>query len=349
MSPVICFFENDNYFYSEDYEIHSPSPTENVDLFLQKMNSIFFNHYKIIQIDFEAFQNSPIKQDLIKVIVLKKYKLISKTEFQTQKFYQLDFKSEISKDEFIKKIKSIKNEITAGRIYQVNFTSSLIHLLNKEIDPLQLFYFYFNLFKADYSAYIPNQNSQILCYSPELFLEKKQTSIKTQPIKGTIQNHLPMSNLLNNKKENAELSMIVDLLRNDLQSICNDPVQVTKHREILKLEYVTHTYSEIVGSTTNSTSEILQKMLPGGSISGCPKKESLKVISEYEPYSRGFYTGCIGWWFENDFKLNLAIRSFLATKNQIKYFTGCGIVADSDPELEWLEFLNKSSLLRSTK
>ncbi len=150
---------------------------------------------------------------------------------------------------------------------------------------------------------------------------------------------------MSSPKETAELSMIVDLLRNDLNSICEKPVTVTKHREILDLGYTQHTYSEITGLTNLNLPEILKSTFPGGSISGCPKSESLKAISEFENSPRGFYTGTIGWWQKNDFKLNIAIRSFKKQNTDLTYYAGCGIVYDSDPDCEWQEFLTKAGKL----
>lgn len=152
--------------------------------------------------------------------------------------------------------------------------------------------------------------------------------------------------LINNPKEDAELSMIVDLLRNDLNHVEKESsAQVTAHREVMKLGYIQHTYSEIEIETDKSLPEILRSTMPGGSISGCPKTESLKLIAELETYKRQAYTGTIGWWKDNNFSLNIAIRSFMKYKNQLFYHAGCGIVYDSDSQKEWDEFLLKAGSL----
>lgn len=141
--------------------------------------------------------------------------------------------------------------------------------------------------------------------------------------------------------------MIVDLLRNDLNRV-NDSnslefAEVTKHRAAMKLAYIQHTYSEISLQTHKNLPEILNCTMPGGSISGCPKIESLHVISETEKYKRQIYTGCIGWWKENDFTLNLSIRTFIKNQEDLFYHAGCGIVYDSVAENEWNEFLLKTA------
>ena len=245
----------------------------------------------------------------------------------------------------MEKVSSIRKDIQNGRYYQVNLTSYFKSHTAVAIQPYKLFKYYLKKFKSEYTAFLPRANSEILCYSPELFLEKKGSKIFSRPIKGTSQKNQPFNDLLKNEKENAELSMIVDLLRNDLQTVCQDKVVVSEHRKELTLNYLTHTYSEISGNTDQRLPEILKTMLPAGSISGCPKKESLIAINELEITNRHFYTGCIGWWQNQDFKLNLAIRSFLHQNDSLIYFSGCGIVYDSDPEKEWQEFLRKAKHL----
>lgn len=333
MSPVVCFYQDDQYFYSDNYT-RLDIPVKS----LPQIQKEYFNQIKILQVDFEG--------SVAHIFVLHAHKIISKKDLpSTFENNNFKFSSHISKNDFIEKVKKIKKDIEAGRYYQVNFTSSFSSAIQDNISSFEVFKFYLNQFHSQYSAFIPLKDSEILCFSPELFLEKINTQIKTCPIKGTASNDKNFSQLIQDEKEEAELSMIVDLLRNDLQSVCNQKVIVTAHRQEMNLNYVTHTYSEVTGTTSMQMAEILSAMLPAGSISGCPKKESVLAIHELETSPRSFYTGCIGWWKENDFKLNLAIRSFLRKKNQIIYYTGCGIVYDSDPEKEWLEFHHKAKHL----
>lgn len=350
MIPVICFYQDRQYFYSEDYQTKLKPKGLSLNLFLKQIEDQYLSELKILQVDFDNQENQSDKISSTRVFILNNFKIISENELVTKKVYNFLFKPDIKKEFFLEKARRIKSDISLGRYYQINLTSSLSSTKNNnkdlEVDSYELFKFYFQKFKAPFSAFLPYDNSQILCYSPELFLKKWGPHIVSQPIKGTLKAQEHVTDLLNNPKETAELSMIVDLLRNDLQSVCEDPVQVTEHKKILKLNYTQHTFSEISGQTNKVLSDILPNVLPGGSISGCPKKESLIAIKELEETSRGFYTGCIGWWRGTDFTLNLAIRSFLNSSESLKYYTGCGIVYDSDPELEWQEFLNKASVLK---
>lgn len=332
MTPVICFYQKDQWLYSEDYQRFMS--TENIFEFLKVIESKFTDQMKIVQIDFEKTSAT--------VFILNQFELKKLSDLILTEPLHLQFKPLISKNEFTKKINTIKSDISSGRYYQVNLTSGFTSTTTE--NSLTLFKKYMALFKARYSAFLPCSDFEILCYSPELFLEKNGSLLRTEPIKGTLAT--TVNQLISSEKETAELSMIVDLLRNDLNGVCHAPVTVSKHREILDLGYTKHTYSEIQGHTDLNLPEILKFTFPGGSISGCPKTESLQAIQELEESRRGFYTGSIGWWQSSDFKLNIAIRSFKKENYIISYFAGCGIVYDSNPDKEWEEFLNKAGPLK---
>jgi anthranilate/para-aminobenzoate synthase component I len=332
MKPVICFYKNDQWLYSEDYQ--RISTDQNVFQFLRETEFKFSSAMKVIQIDFEKTSAT--------VFILNQYSLKTLNELSSSDPVDLKFKPVISKTDFIQKIHLIKSDIGLGRYYQVNLTSSFKTTTTE--DSFILFKKYLNLFKSRYSAFLPLVDSEILCYSPELFLEKKESTLRTEPIKGTLAT--TVDQMMTSEKETAELSMIVDLLRNDLNAVCQSPVVVTKHREVMDLGYTKHTFSEIQGQTQLKLAEILKSTFPGGSISGCPKIESLLAIEELENQPRGFYTGSLGWWKDSDFILNIAIRSFKKQNNTMTYSAGCGIVYDSNPESEWQEFLNKAGHLK---
>ena len=156
--------------------------------------------------------------------------------------------------------------------------------------------------------------------------------------------------LLNSAKEAAELTMVVDLERNDLGRICEyGSVEVAEHRYVDELPSLFHTVSTVRGRLKENTSavEVLRATFPGGSISGCPKIRAIEVIDELEPTQRHIYTGSIGFFAPGgDFTLNIAIRTMLASGGKIHYQVGGGIVADSDPEREYQETLDKAAAMR---
>lgn len=363
MNPLICFYKNEESIYSTDYE--RIQCDNNIDLisFLNDINKRFFHDLKVIQINFEAHHNQLfLKQKSLypnakaTVFILNKYQTLpllkiklSLMNIPKTNIQKLNFKSLIQKEEFIHKVELIKNDISNGRIYQMNLTSPLLAKSdNKAVD---IFYDYENFFSGKYKCLIPLDNTTLLSFSPELYLEKSNNLLITCPIKGS-HNTQPLSKsfLLNSEKEEAELSMIVDLLRNDLNSLSYEHhSHVNKHRAIMDLGYIQHTYSEIQVHTESSLPHVINNTFPGGSITGCPKLESLKVIAEVEEYRRQAYTGCIGWWKDNDFSLNITIRTLIQFEDNYIYNSGCGIIYDSDPISEWNEFILKTGSLNVTK
>lgn len=360
MKPVICFYENNQFIYSTHYKLISCDPACGVTDFLNDIENQYFDSMKIVQINFE-FENQLLfkKQKNLyssapaHVFILNEYQILTEDELLKTlagSTCQLVFNLIENKNIFIEKIDYIKKQIALGRLYQVNLSTALVANCAGQ-DPLHIFKHFYSLFNGHYKAYLPLEQLSVQSFSPELFLNKKNGLLKTQPIKGSLAQNLNFTkNLIENEKEEAELSMIVDLLRNDFNRIeKNQNAEVTQHRAAMSLGYIQHTYSEVAINTKCSLSEILLCTLPGGSISGCPKIESLILLAEIESLKRQIYTGTIGWWKANDFCLNLAIRTFIQTDESIYYHAGCGIVYDSIAENEWNEFVLKTGKINALK
>lgn len=358
MKPLICFYDSERFIYSEDYVLHRCTDSENIADFLTGIENRFQNNLKIVQINFEynrpeifSRQKPLYNSDPATVFVLQKFKLLTISELQhllpNADFKNAQFTPLEARGEFLQKVQYIKQQISAGRIYQVNLTAPLVS--DTAASPGAVFKNYFSDFTGQYKALLPLPQYDLISFSPELFLQKQGDLLKTRPIKGSRpQTEDFQQSLLSDTKEEAELSMIVDLLRNDLNRIDPDQASiVTAHRAELALGYIQHTYSEVTVQTNKSLAAILEATLPGGSISGCPKIESLHLIAEVEPYRRQAYTGTVGWWQNGDFCLNLCIRTFLKSENQLFYHAGCGIVYDSVAEKEWDEFLLKTGVLNA--
>ncbi len=154
---------------------------------------------------------------------------------------------------------------------------------------------------------------------------------------------------MRSEKERAELLMIVDLQRNDLGRLCNPgSIMVSKLFAIKKYATVIHQEANVCGILRENTSmdEILRCTFPGGSITGAPKIMAMKIIEESEPHRRGVYTGSIGYIdFTGNCDLNIAIRTIVVKDKNAYYHAGGGIVADSDPALEYQETLDKTKVL----
>jgi para-aminobenzoate synthetase component 1 len=215
-----------------------------------------------------------------------------------------------------------------------------------------------NVSPSFYGAYLNCGDHAVISSSPELFLRRRGRMIETRPIKGTRprgrnteEDSVLKKELLNSAKEAAELTMVVDLERNDLGRICEyGSVEVASHRYVEELPTLFHTVSTVRGRLREDVGsvDILRAAFPGGSISGCPKIRAIEIIDELEPTRRHVYTGAIGFFAPNsDLTLNIAIRTMTVTGDRVHYAVGSGIVADSNPEKEYEETLQKAAGMRS--
>jgi len=187
----------------------------------------------------------------------------------------------------------------------------------------------------------------------------KDNIIETRPIKGTrprgknsLEDKKNARELRESIKDRAELNMIVDLERNDLGKFCDyGTVKVDEHAVIEKYEKVLHSVSTVRGRVRKGTGlqQIIRATFPGGSITGAPKIRAMEIIDEMETVSRGIYTGSIGYIsIDNTMDLNIVIRTFIIKNGIFYYNVGGGIVADSQPIMEYRETLDKGAALRDT-
>src|SRR5262249_37900499 len=168
-------------------------------------------------------------------------------------------------------------------------------------------------------AYLNCGDHAVISSSPELFLRQRGRMIETRPIKGTRprgrtaeEDRALKEDLIRSAKEAAELTMIVDLERNDLGRICDyGSVEVTQDRDVEELPALFHTVSTVKGRLRDATAagDVLRATFPGGSISGCPKIRAIEIIDELEPVRRHVYTGAIGFIGADDLRLSVAIRT----------------------------------------
>lgn len=252
----------------------------------------------------------------------------------------------VTKIQYIKKIKEVKELLAAGEIYQLNYA---VRFRKKfEGSPYALFLQLSEANPADFAAYINCGKFHIISSSPERFFKVKDNKIITEPIKGTVPKKggkKSLEYLLNSEKERAELDMITDLERNDVGKICKyGTLKLTKERRVLELKNLWHTYSEVQGDLPRSIKqeEVIEAMFPGGSITGCPKKRAMYYIEKLEGLPRNIFTGSIGFMKKKEMDFNIAIRTALVKNGYIEYWAGGGIVADSDPEKEYEECLLKA-------
>jgi para-aminobenzoate synthetase component 1 len=264
------------------------------------------------------------------------------------------FTSNFKKPRYLKAVEQIKEYIASGHIYQTNL-SQRFHM-DFSGDTFSLFKTLFKNNPAPFFSYINAGDHQILSTSPERFLHQQRDRVETRPIKGTRprgktpgEDKALGRELQQSKKDDAELSMIVDLLRNDLGKVCKaGTVKVAKHKMLEAYQNVFHLVSIVEGvlADDKSSADLIRACFPGGSITGCPKIRAMEIIDELEPSRRHIYTGSIGYIsFHDTMDLSIAIRTATVYKNKIIFSVGGGIVFDSDPEDEFDETLHKGQTL----
>ena len=266
----------------------------------------------------------------------------------TSNFTQKDYESAIIR---------IREYIASGHVYQVNMTQRFE--MNFSGDPFTLFTTLYLRNPAPFFAYINAGDHHIVSTSPERFLNLKGDYIETRPIKGTRprgktkeDDDAFRSRLENSKKDEAELSMIVDLMRNDIGKVCEaSSVRVKEHKRLEAYENVYHLVSIVEGTLRKDCGEVdlLKATFPGGSITGCPKIRAMEIIDELEPNRRHVYTGSIGYIsFHRSMDLSIAIRTATIYNNRIYSSFGGGVVYDSDPQDEYKETLHKGRTIMET-
>ncbi len=277
----------------------------------------------------------------------------SPPSFEPQK---LNWQSDFTAQDYIEAVQRVIDYIHAGDIFQANLTQRFCADLPKG---LNRFGFYQNLRRINpalFSAYLNFDGFTLASSSPERFLTVRDGQVETRPIKGT----RPRSSdhqtdraladeLRHSEKDLAENTMIVDLLRNDLSKVCKPhSVEVPELCAVHSFASVHHLVSTVTGQLHEGQSalDLLQACFPGGSITGAPKVRAMEIISELEPVPRGAYCGAIGYiGFDGTMDTNIVIRTALFKNNKVAVQVGGGIVADSEPEAEYQETLDKANAL----
>ena len=267
------------------------------------------------------------------------------------------WESNFTRAEFVDRVRAAQNYIASGDIYQVNLSQQFRTRLPRRVSLLALYERLRAVSPAPMAAYLQQGEREILSSSPETFLRMHGRSIETRPIKGTRPRFTDPEldsrsafELQTSEKEIAELVMITDLERNDLGRVCEyGSVKVTEMLKHERLEQVHHLVSAVIGDLRAGADQLdaLQACFPGGSITGAPKKRATEVIAELETVPRGLYTGAIGYLgFNGESQFNIAIRTLERKGRELSYGVGAGIVADSDPEMEYEETLQKAEGIR---
>lgn len=278
----------------------------------------------------------------------------ARVPLQAENGQVLEFECGFTKDEYLASVGKVKDYILAGDIYQANLSQRFSAPL---LEPAWDLYRRLRVVNAaPFSAYMNFGDFAVASSSPERFLKIEGSAVETRPIKGTsrrysdpAEDQRSRTQLKESKKDAAELSMIVDLERNDLGRVCKyGSVHVEEHLVLESYATVHHLVSTVTGELHDGRDEIdlLRATFPGGSITGAPKIRSIEIIDELEPTARSVYTGAIGYLgMDGRHDLNIAIRTMIIRGGRVYFQVGGGIVADSEPASEFQETLDKGKAM----
>ena len=262
-----------------------------------------------------------------------------------------DFVSSYGEDQFKTDVAHLKQYIVAGDVMQVILSQRLS--CNFEAEPLNLYRALRALNPSPYMYFMDLETVQIVSSSPEILARLEDGEVTVRPLAGTRrrgrspEEDLEMeAELRADPKEQAEHLMLIDLGRNDIGRVCETgTVEVSEMMTIERYAHVMHLASNVCGRLKpNLTAiDVLKATLPVGTLSGAPKVRAMELIDAFEPVKRGIFGGAVGYLsWQGQMDTAIAIRTAVIQNGRLFVQAGAGIVADSEPHLEWMETLNKA-------
>ena len=281
-------------------------------------------------------------------------KIVQQGEERTKARAEIAVFPNFEKKEYKQAVADMIQYIIEGDIYIANMTQQLT--IESKKKPLDVFYDLRRANPSPFGGYLDYGKYQIICASPERFLQMKKGTVHTRPIKGTRkrgetpeEDRMMRDELQNSEKDKSELLMIVDLERNDLNRVCvPGSVKVTELFAVEEYATVFHLVSDIEGTLQEGKNimDLLEAAFPGGSITGAPKYRAMEIIDELEHGKRNLYTGSIGYLtLDGDCDFNIVIRTALHKDGRYHLGVGGGITAESDLEFEYEETLQKAKAI----
>ncbi len=265
------------------------------------------------------------------------------------------FESSFGEQSFKQAVERIKDYILAGDVMQV-VISQRLSVPFDQAHAMDLYRALRHLNPSPYMYYLDLEDHQVVGSSPEILVRVEEGEVTVRPIAGTRkrgktpeQDRALEQELLNDPKERAEHLMLIDLGRNDVGRISEmGSVQLTDEMVIERYSHVMHIVSNVVGRLKSGMNamDVLKATFPAGTVSGAPKIRAMEIIDELEPVRRGIYAGAVGYLgWQGNMDTAIAIRTAVLKDNRLNVQAGAGVVADSIPELEWKETMNKARAL----
>jgi anthranilate synthase component 1 len=259
-------------------------------------------------------------------------------------------RTSLSQAEYEAAVTRVKDYVLAGDVMQV--VPSQRMSVRFTAPPLNLYRALRNLNPSPYLYFLDLDDFQVVGSSPEILVRAQGGKVTVRPIAGTRRrgrseedDRAMEAELLGDPKEIAEHLMLIDLGRNDVGRVARvGSVQVTDRMIVERYSHVMHIVSNVVGELREGMTaiDVLRATFPAGTVSGAPKIRAMEIIDELEPVKRGVYSGAVGYlgWCGN-MDTAIAIRTAVIKQGQLHIQAGAGVVADSVPELEWKETMNK--------
>ena len=368
--PPICsllagFFSYDIIRYIENIPNSCNDDLKLPDVRLMRPRSVIIHdnlkkkiHFIVNCYSDEKINNYKNKFDLIRNDLINLKKITSdKNLYIKKKIYRKKIskiKSNMSKKYFKSMVLNAKKQIKIGNIFQVVLSQRFQTQLTKS--PLEIYKKLRITNPSPFMYFFNFSDFQIIGASPEILVRLRNNKVTVRPIAGTRprgknkkMDKFYKKDLLKDKKELAEHLMLLDLGRNDVGKVAKiNSVKVTENFKIEKYSHVMHIVSNVEGTFNKKNSKIdtLLSGFPAGTVSGAPKIKAMEIIDSLEKTKRKIYAGGIGYFSANgDFDTCIALRTALAKENKFYVQAGAGIVADSKPENEYRETVNKAKAL----
>ncbi|MBU0599488.1 anthranilate synthase component I [bacterium] len=347
----------------EDIPDSNPDDLNVPDLFFLVVNEVvIFDYLKhVIKVVSNAHINNDPQESYQKAVfkieeIIKKINqpLNKHLDILYHKEKRLKVESNCTKEEFIHLVKQAKKYILEGDIFQVVLSQRLS--FGTQLDPLNVYRILRRINPSPYMFYLHLDKMSLIGSSPELLVKFSNQTVETRPIAGTVprgtnaaQDKLLEKELIGNPKERAEHLMLIDLGRNDLGKVCNyKSIELPEFMVVEKYSHVMHLVTSVKGQICPKYDQFdaIKACFPAGTVTGAPKIRAMEIIEELEKTKRGPYAGCICYFsFSNYFDSCITIRTILMKDGQAYIQAGAGIVADSNPEAEYIETINKAKAL----
>ncbi|WP_394922969.1 aminodeoxychorismate synthase component I [uncultured Robinsoniella sp.] len=353
ISGAIGYFSYDYGRKKEGVKAKDPIETDIPDCILNFYDVFIIEDHENREVTLVA--NGKLKDSSVRLEELKKTIFNGiRIQHPAEERKEIEVIPNFKKEEYLKAIDDMIGYIIEGDIYIANMTQRLTIKNGKA--PYEVFRKLRVNNPSPFGGYLNYGDFQVICASPERFLQMKKGHVETRPIKGTRkrgstpeEDQMLKAELEASQKDKSELLMIVDLERNDLNRVCrHGSVQVNELFTVEEYATVFHLVSNITGDLKPGMTvmDLIEAAFPGGSITGAPKLRAMEIIDELEHGRRGLYTGSIGYLtLDGDCDFNIVIRTAVHKDGIYQLGVGGGITYESELEFEYEETLQKAKAI----